>query len=104
MGRKSVDLTQGEEHELTIVKNKRKATVDDYLPPYTFEYDEIEKDKEADAMYQSLKAFIEENSNLVLEDYESKSEDAIREGFQRAIAIVDLFFTTIYLTGGMDDQ
>lgn len=35
MGRKSVDLTQEEEHELTIVKNKRKATVDDYLPPYT---------------------------------------------------------------------
>lgn len=104
MGRKSVDLTQEEEHELTIVKNKRKATVDDYLPPYTFEYQEVEKDKEADVMYQSLKSFIEENSNLVLEDYESKSEEAIQEGFQRAIAIVDLFFTTIYLSGGMNDE
>lgn len=104
MGRKSVDLTQEEEHELTIVKNKRKATVDDYLPPYTFEYQEVEKDKEADVMYQSLKSFIEENSNLALEDYESKSEEAIQEGFQRAIAIVDLFFTTIYLSGGMNDE
>lgn len=82
---------------LFIVKNKKPYTVDDYLPKYSYDYDHTAIDEESKAMIQSLQDFIKDNAELAINDYHSASEEAIIEGFARAIAIVELYIKTMYL-------
>ena len=99
MKRKSVDIDKIEkvqtdikvEKELYIVTERKPQTVDDYIPIYNFKYEGVDVPEEAEQMANSLITFIKANSQLVLQEYNSNNIEAVQEGFQRAIAISELF-------------
>lgn len=96
MNRKSVDTSKNQKAPLEIIRKEKVDSIDEYLPSYTFSYDGVES-LEADALIVSLDNFIRANQDLVKGDYQSKSDLARKEGFARAIAIVELFFKSLYI-------
>lgn len=80
-----------------IVKNRKPYAVEDFLPNYSYDYDHVAIDEEASAMIGSLHEFAKSNAELVTNDYVCENKEAIIEGFQRAIAIVELYIKTMYL-------
>lgn len=97
MERKSI-APKAKKPELEIVKEEKLDSIDSYLPNYTFSYDGVEN-QEAKEIIKSLEFFIRDHEYLVRQDYQSKSDLAIKEGFSRAVAIVELFFKSLYLDG-----
>ena len=89
--------TQKSESDLYIIKTKKPYTVKDYFPNYSYEYEHKDIEQESQAMIDDLHNFIENNSDLAISQYSSKDEEAIIEGFGRAIALVELYIKTIYI-------
>lgn len=84
-------------NNLYIIKNKKPYTVLDYLPNYSYDYDHTDINQESNTMIDSLHEFIKNNSELAISQYSCKDQDAIIEGFARAIAIVELYIKTMYI-------
>ncbi|WP_311481067.1 hypothetical protein [uncultured Anaerococcus sp.] len=89
--------TKKSESDLYIIKTKKPYTVKDYFPNYSYEYEHKDIEQESKAMIDDLHNFIENNSDLAISQYSSKDEEAIIEGFGRAIALVELYIKTIYI-------
>lgn len=89
--------TKKSENNLYIIKTKKPYTVKDYFPNYSYDYEHKDIEQESKAMINNLHDFIEDNSELAISQYSSKDEEAIIEGFARAIALVELYIKTIYL-------
>lgn len=89
--------TQKSESDLYIIKTKKPYTVKDYFPNYSYEYEHKDIEQESNAMIDDLHNFIENNSDLAISQYSSKDEEAIIEGFGRAIALVELYIKTMYI-------
>lgn len=106
--RKSIDTDKiktgiTKEQELYIITKPKPLTVEDYLPKYTLDYEGINTPIEAEDMARSLIDFIKANKQLVLDNYNASNTDAVQEGFQRAIAISELFIKSLYLDGDLSD-
>ena len=99
MKRKSIDTGTTESEELYIVMEKKPPTVHDFLPDYNLTYEKVEKNIEAEAMIESLTTFIESNEEIVLQEYNASNTEAVKEGFQRAIAVAELFIRSLYVGG-----
>lgn len=89
--------TKKSESDLYIIKTKKPYTVKDYFPNYSYEYEHKDIEQESKAMIDDLHNFIENNSDLAISQYSSKDEEAIIEGFGRAIALVELYIKTMYI-------
>lgn len=89
--------TEKSENNLYIVKTKKPYTVKDYFPNYSYEYEHKDIEQESSTMIEDLHNFIENNSDLAISQYSSKDEEAIIEGFSRAIALVELYIKTMYI-------
>lgn len=89
--------TKKSESDLYIIKTKKPYTVKDYFPNYSYEYEHKDIEQESQAMIDDLHNFIENNSDLAISQYSSKDEEAIIEGFGRAIALVELYIKTMYI-------
>lgn len=89
--------TKKSESDLYIIKTKKPYTVKDYFPNYSYEYEHKDIEQESTAMIKDLHNFIENNSDLAISQYSSKDEEAIIEGFGRAIALVELYIKTMYI-------
>ncbi len=89
--------THKSESDLYIIKTKKPYTVKDYFPNYSYEYEHKDIEQESQAMIDDLHNFIENNSDLAISQYSSKDEEAIIEGFGRAIALVELYIKTMYI-------
>ena len=98
--KKSVELKDEEENivkELFIISETKEPIVEDFLPEYRLKYEGIKLNDEAEAMAKSLIDFMKEHEDLVLNEYNSKSIEAVQEGYSRATAICELFIRTMYL-------
>lgn len=82
---------------LTIVKNKKPYTIEDYLPKYSYDYDSVNINNEYKDMIDDLHNFIRDNDILAIDDYSCKDKEAIIEGFSRALALVELYIKTMYI-------
>lgn len=89
--------TEKSENNLYIIKTKKPYTVKDYFPNYSYEYEHKDIEQESSAMIEDFHNFIENNSDLAISQYSSKDEEAIIEGFARAIALVELYIKTMYI-------
>lgn len=89
--------TTKSESDLYIIKTKKPYTVKDYFPNYSYEYEHKDIEQESKTMIDDLHNFIENNSDLAISQYSSKDEEAIIEGFGRAIALVELYIKTMYI-------
>ena len=89
--------TKKSESDLYIIKTKKPYTVKDYFPNYSYEYEHKDIEQESKTMIDDLHNFIENNSDLAISQYSSKDEEAIIEGFGRAIALVELYIKTMYI-------
>ncbi len=90
--------------ELFIVEEKKPFKVEDFLPTYSYSYEGIESDEEALQMSNSLSEFIKTNKEIVLDGYSSKDMSAVIEGFQRAVAVAELFFKSLYLDSFIEGE
>lgn len=101
MNRKSMDLKDEttETKELYIIKEKRETRVEDFIPDYSYSYEGVGKNEEAQMMIDSLEEFIKANEDVVLAKYTAGDIEAVQEGFKRAIAITGLYFKSMYLDG-----
>lgn len=90
--------------ELFIIKEKKPFKVEDFLPDYSFSYEHLETDDEALAMSKSLNEFIKANEEITLDGYSSKDMNAVIEGYNRAIAVTELFFKSLYLDLNYNDS
>lgn len=92
-----IDDKDKKKTDLYIVKRKKPYIVDDFLPKYSYDYEHTDIDGESLAMIDDLHGFIKNNSNLAIKDYSCSDTEAIIEGFQRAIALVELYIKTMYI-------
>lgn len=102
MKRKSIDTNKidtgiKKEEHIYIITERKPYTVEDYLPSYNFAYEGIELSEEANDMAKSLITFIKANEELVLQEYNNSNQEAVIEGFQRAVAVAELFIKSLYL-------
>ena len=103
-GRKSLspkEIKQKTKNKITkdlyIISQPKDPRVEDFLPSYNFTYEGVDVSDESEEIIESLRDFMKENQSLVIDKYNSKSMEALQEGFSRATAICELFIRSMYL-------
>ncbi|MBU5669534.1 hypothetical protein KQI68_06735 [Peptoniphilus sp. MSJ-1] len=97
MKRKSIEPKRMNNQKPSVIVIKKDLSIKDMLPDYQFEYDVELTSDEPIQIAESYRKFLEENSDLLLDGYNSKDSESIREGFKRAVAITELFFKSLYI-------
>lgn len=83
-----------EENQLSIKLVKEPLQIADFIPTYSYKFEEANISDEAPKMVKSFYDFLETNKELIVDD-EVTSENI--EGFKKALALFKLWIDSIYI-------
>ena len=78
-----------------IILLKEKPSIQDLIPKYRYEFQNLIINSESTNMYESLIDFLKTNEYLAIE--ESGLTDEYIKGFQKSLALIRLWLDSLYL-------
>lgn len=84
-----------QQEELSIKLVQKPLSLQDMLPKYQYQLQDVQVSEEARHMYEELINFLGTNEELIFQNV--NSQDDYIKGFQRAMAMVRLWVDSIYV-------
>lgn len=78
-----------------IILSKEKPSIQDLIPKYRYEFQNLIINNESTNMYEDLIEFLKTNEYLAIEE-SGLTEDYIK-GFKKSLALVRLWLDSLYL-------